>query len=102
MYAVVEVAGHQHLVRVGDIIRSEKIAGEPGDKVEFEKVLMVSTDDKIQLGEVLDKARVTGEIIRTEKDKKIVVIKFKRRKDYKRKQGHRQLFTEIKITDIAS
>lgn len=101
MYAVVEIAGHQYMVEKDQVIKTEKIAGEPGDTVEFDQVLMVSDNDKMLVGEELKKAKVTGEILRTDKDKKIIIIKFKRRKDYKRKQGHRQLFTEIKITDIA-
>ena len=102
MHAVVEISGRQYLVKVGDVIKTEKIPGEPGEKVEFEKVLMVSNDENCSLGKDASSAKVSGEILRTDKDKKILVVKFKRRKDYKRKQGHRQLFTEIKITDIAN
>ncbi len=102
MFAVIKTGGKQYTVNPGDIIDIELIAGEPGDTVEFNEVLMVSNDKgKVDLGTpTVDKAVVKGKIVEEKKGKKIVVFKFKRRKDYRNKNGHRQRYTRVEITDI--
>ena len=101
MYAVIESGGKQHKVRPGELLRVEKIDGEPGDVISIDSVLLVKGDDSIQVGNPLvDGARITCEIMEQGKGRKIVVFKKKRRKGYRRKQGHRQLFTCLKIKEI--
>ncbi len=102
MFAVIKTGGKQYTVNPGDVIDVELIAGEPGDSVEFNEVLMVSNDKgKVNLGTpTVDKAVVKGKILEEKKGKKIVVFKFKRRKDYRNKNGHRQRYTRVEITDI--
>lgn len=101
MYAVVASGGKQYKVRVGDVCRVEKLTGEIGSPVTFEKVLMVSDGENLVVGQpLLDKASVTGHIVEQNKSKKIIVFKYKRRKRYRRKQGHRQPYTAVKIESI--
>jgi large subunit ribosomal protein L21 len=101
MYAVVASGGKQYKVRVGDVCRFEKIDGEIGGPVTFENVLMVSEGDDVAVGQpYLDNVKVNGLIVEQDKAKKIIVFKYKRRKRYRRKQGHRQHYTAIKIESI--
>lgn len=102
MYAIIRTGGKQYRVNEGSILKIEKIAGEKGDKVTFSEVLLVSGDDGvIKVGNpVVANATVTAEIVEQGRDKKIIVFKYKRRKNYRRKQGHRQPFTKIKIDQI--
>lgn len=101
MYAVVESGGKQHKVRQGELVHVEKIEGNPGELITLESVLLVSEGDSIHVGSpMIEGARVTGEIVEQGKARKIVVLKKKRRKGYRRKQGHRQLFTCLKIKEI--
>lgn len=100
MHAVIETGGKQYKVSEGDVIRIEKIDGDVGAKVQFDRVLMVRDGDKAEFGEPLLKRVVSGEIIAQERDDKIQVIKFRRRKGYLRRQGHRQYLTAVKITDV--
>lgn len=101
MYAVVATGGKQYKVIEGDILRVEKIAGEVGDQVSFDQVLMVGEGEDVRIGRpVVDGALVKGKIVEQGKNKKIIVFKFKRRKRYRRKQGHRQPFTAIRIDAI--
>ena len=101
MYAVVASGGKQYRVQEGDTLRIEKIPGEIGAEVAFDQVLMVSNDDEVKVGQpVLDNVVVHGTIVEQGKGRKIIVFKYKRRKRYRRKQGHRQLFTAIKIGTI--
>ena len=101
MYAVVTSGGKQYKVQEGEILRVEKIPGNVGGSVIFDKVLMVADGDKVNIGQpVLDDALVEGHIVEQGKAKKIIVFKYKRRKRYRRKQGHRQQFTAIKIDSI--
>ncbi len=103
MFAVFQSGGKQHRVAEGDVVQLELIQAEPGDEVVFDKVLMVANGDTVNVGEPYVKGgTVTGEVLRSDRGKKIRVIKFKRRKDYMRRQGHRQWFTEVKITGISS
>jgi large subunit ribosomal protein L21 len=101
MYAIIASGGKQYKVRQGDILRVEKISGEIGSPVSFDKVLMYSDGETANIGQpVLDNVAVKGHIVDQGKAKKILVFKYKKRKRYRRKQGHRQPFTEIKIDSI--
>jgi large subunit ribosomal protein L21 len=101
MYAIVNTGGKQYKIQQGDILRVEKIPGEIGSSVSFDKVLMFSDGDNVSIGRpVLDNVAVKGHIIEQGKAKKIIVFKYKRRKRYRRKQGHRQQYTAIKIDSI--
>jgi large subunit ribosomal protein L21 len=102
MQAVIKTGGKQYRVKEGDIINVEKIKGNPGDSVEFNQVLMVSDTEKgNKLGSplVIDSA-VKGQILGHLKGEKITVFKFKRKKGYRRKKGHRQVYTSVRITEV--
>jgi large subunit ribosomal protein L21 len=100
-YAIFKAAGQQFKASKGDTIQVPKLEGEPGAKVTFDEVLLSSDGKKTNAGQpTLSGAKVTGEIVRHGKGTKIVVFKFKKRKNYRRKTGHRQQFTELKITGI--
>ena len=100
-YAIIRTGGRQFRVEPGKRYRLPTLEGEPGGKIEFTDVLL-GNDGKTVKGvdKKLAKAKVVGEIVRHGKGDKIVVFKMKRRKNYARKQGHRQGFTEVKINDI--
>ncbi len=101
MYAVIKTGGKQYRVTEGDLLRTEKINGEVGEPIEFEEVLMIANGEQIDVGRpVLTESRVVGEIVEQGKGKKIIVFKSKRRKGYRKKQGHRQLYTVLKIKEI--
>jgi large subunit ribosomal protein L21 len=101
MYAVVNTGGKQYKVREGDTLRIEKIEGEVGSPVSFDRVLMVADGEEVTVGTpVVENATVSGQIVEQGKSKKIIVFKYKRRKRYRRKQGHRQPFTAVKIKAI--
>lgn len=103
MYAVIESGGKQHKVSEGEVLRVEKINAEVGAEIKFEKVMLVQTDAKTFIGSpYVDNASVTAEIVEHGKHKKIIVFKYKRKKNYQRKQGHRQLYTALKIKAIAA
>ncbi len=104
MQAVIRTGGKQYSVSTGDIIEVEKLQGNPGDEVELNEVLMVTPDKgKAQIGTpLIDNAVVKAKILGEKKGKKIVVFKFKRRKDYRNKNGHRQRYTSLEITDIVN
>ena len=98
MYAVIKTGGKQYKVSVDDEIFVEKLEGEAGSQVTFEDVLAVSDDKGIVAGDV--KATVTGEIVKQGRNKKIVVLKYKAKKGYKRTNGHRQPYTRVLIKAI--
>ncbi|MEJ2641475.1 MAG: 50S ribosomal protein L21 [Desulfosarcinaceae bacterium] len=101
MYAVVATGGKQYKVEEGDTLRVEKLSGDVGAEVAFEEVLLYSDGETVKIGQpVLEGAAVHGHIVEQNKAKKILVFKYKRRKRYRRKQGHRQLFTAVKIDKI--
>jgi large subunit ribosomal protein L21 len=100
MYAVVETGGKQYRVSPGDIVRIEKIDKPVGEKVELDKVLLVSGDDKVSVGETLKDAKVIGEVAAQGRERKVIIFKKKRRKGYQRTKGHRQYYTSVKITEI--
>ena len=101
MYAVIATGGKQYKVKEGDILRVEKIPGEIGADVSFDKILMFSDGENVKIGQpVLDDVAVNRHIVSQGKSKKIIVFKYKRRKRYRRKQGHRQQYTAVKIDNI--
>ena len=101
MYAVVATGGKQYKVQEGEILRVEKLAGEVGSEVAFDQVLMLSDGEKIQIGQpVVEGAQVNAHIVEQGRAKKIIVFKYKRRKRYRRKHGHRQPYTTVKIDTI--
>lgn len=101
MFAVIKTGGKQYRVSPGETVRVEKIQGEPGAEVELGPVLLLSADDRVQVGlPFLDTVSVKGLIVAQDRAKKILVFKSKRRKGYRRKRGHRQSFTELRITEI--
>jgi large subunit ribosomal protein L21 len=104
MYAVIETGGKQYRVGAGETVRVERLTGENGASVEFDKVLMVGGDEAEPLfgTPYLESGKVTGTIEAQGRQRKIEVIKFKRRKNYRRHKGHRQSFTDIRITGIES
>ncbi len=100
-YAVIRTGGKQYRVAPGDVIRVEKLAGDPGAEVQFTEVLMTAHEGAVTLGKPLvGGARVTGLVVQQDRAKKILVYKKKRRKNYRRHQGHRQYFTEVRVTQI--
>ena len=102
MFAVIESGGKQHRVEEGEILRLEKLAAGPGETVTFDRVLLIAQGDDIKVGTpFVDGGEVTAEVVGEGRGEKITVIKFKRRKDYDKKQGHRQHYTEIKVTGIS-
>jgi large subunit ribosomal protein L21 len=102
MYAVIESGGKQHRVIEGETLKLEKIEVATGETVEFDKVLMVG-GDTIRIGTpLLAGSKVTAEVIAHGRHKKVKIIKFNRRKHYRRETGHRQWFTEVKITAITA
>lgn len=101
MYAVIESGGKQHKVQPGQTVKLEKLPNDPGQVIDFDKVLMVSNGDDIKVGSpYLDGATVSAEVVGLGRGKKIKIIKFKRRKHHMKRMGHRQWYTEVKITDI--
>jgi large subunit ribosomal protein L21 len=101
MYAVVATGGKQYKVQEGEVLRVEKLTGDVGTQVAFDQVLMLSDGENVKIGQpVLEGVQVKGHIVEQGKYKKILVFKYKRRKRYRRKQGHRQLFTAVKIDAI--
>lgn len=101
MYAVVASGGKQYKVEAGEVLRVEKLAGEVGSSVTFDKVLMFSDGENVQIGQpALENVKVSGSIVEQDKGKKIIVFKYKRRKRFRKKQGHRQAYTAIKIESI--
>jgi large subunit ribosomal protein L21 len=100
-YAIIRTGGKQYRVQPGQTIRIPSLVGDPGAQVEFNDVLLGSDGNNVRTGvPTLSGAKVTGEIVKHGRGEKIVVFKFKRRKNYARKTGHRQGFTEVKINDI--
>lgn len=103
MFAVIVSGGKQHKVVEGERLKLEKIEVETGGTVEFERVLMVSEGDSVKVGApVVEGAKVTAEVVSHGRHDKIRIIKFRRRKHYMRRAGHRQWYTEVKITGISA
>jgi len=101
MFAVIKTGGKQYRVEPGTTLRVEKLEGEKGKSLELNDVLLIADGDNIKIGTpVVAGAKVTAEILGQERGEKLIVFKFRRRKQYRRKNGHRQAYTALKITDI--
>ena len=101
MFAVLNTGGKQYKVSQGDLIEVEKLESDVGGKVTLSQVLMVGEGGNVEVGSpYVSSCKVTGEVVEQGKGAKIIVFKKKRRKNYRRKNGHRQLFTQLKITEI--
>ena len=96
MYAIIESCGRQYKVAEGDVVFFEKLEGEEGKKVTFDNVVLVSNDSKVEVGAPY----VEGKVVSHGKGKKILVYKYKAKKNYRRTQGHRQPYTKVEITKI--
>lgn len=102
MYAVIKTGGKQYRVKEGDILKLELLPDEVGNEVSFSEVLMLADGDKITCGKPLvEKAVVKAEVLAHGRHKKVKIIKFRRRKHHMKQMGHRQYFTQVKITAIA-
>lgn len=103
MYAIFESGGKQHRVEPGQTIKLEKLAVEEGQEIDFDRVLLTEKDGEVKMGKPLvTGAKVKAVAVGHGRGKKIHIIKFKRRKHHMKRMGHRQDFTEVKITDIVS
>lgn len=101
MYAIIATGGKQYKVAEGDVIRVEKLGVDAGQSVTFDQVLAVSNDAELKIGTpVVDGASVTATVVKEGKAKKVIVYKYKPKTGYHKKNGHRQLFTEVKIEKI--
>lgn len=102
MYAIIKTGGKQYKVSEGDLVRVEKLAYEVGETVNFDQVLLVSNDGELKVGSPLvEGAKVSATVEDQNKDKKIVVYKYKPKKQYRKKHGHRQPYTLVKINSIS-
>ena len=101
MFAVFKSGGKQHRVTEGEVVRLEKIDAEPGAAVEFDEVLLVAEGGNVKVGApFVSGGKVTGEVVAHDRHDKIRIIKFRRRKHYLRRAGHRQWYTDVRITGI--
>ncbi len=101
MYAVIKTGGKQYKVRPRERITVEKISGEPGTEIELNEVLLVGEGEEVKVGQPLvSEAKVIAKILEQGRSRKILVFKKKRRKNYKKKQGHRQYYTVLEIQEI--
>jgi len=100
MYAVIETGGKQYRVKEGDVIVVEKLKVEVGDKVEFDKVLCLGDGDQVAIGQPFLDSIVTGQVVEAGKGEKVIIFKYKSKKDYRKKQGHRQPFSKVEILSL--
>ena len=101
MYAIMETGGKQQRVSTGDVISIEKVAGDKGSTIEFDKILAVGSGDGVVVGQpYVANAKVIGSIVAQYRDKKVIIFKKKRRKNYRRTNGHRQYLTRIRIVEV--
>ena len=101
MYAVIVSGGKQHRVVEGEVLKLEKIEVETGGAVDFDKVLLVANGDDVKIGApIVEGAKVTAEVVSHGRHDKVKIMKFKRRKHHMKQMGHRQWYTEVKITGI--
>lgn len=101
MYAIIETGGKQYKVQEGDVVFIEKLSAEDGSAVTFDKVLAISKEGAMSIGApVVDGASVSAKILGHGKDKKVIVFKYKPKKGYRKKQGHRQPYTKVQIEKI--
>ena len=102
MYAVIKTGGKQYRVKEGDVLKLEQLSGDVGQEISFSEVLMVADGDQFTCGTpLLSNAVVKAEVLEHGRHKKIRIIKFRRRKHYMRRMGHRQNYTQVKITAIS-
>ena len=100
MYAIIATGGKQYKVAEGDIIRVEKLGAEDGAEVTFDDVIAVQNDTELLFGDAVKNAAVKATVVKTDKAKKVVVYRYKRKSGYHKKNGHRQPYTEVKIESI--
>ena len=101
MYAIIETGGKQYDVRVGETIKVEKLDARPGENVTFDKVLLVSADGASKIGApYVDGVTVTASVLAQDRAKKVIVFKYKAKKGYRKKKGHRQPFTSLRVEAI--
>ena len=100
MYAVIETGGKQYKVQEGDVITVEKLKAEAGDTITFDKVLLMSDGKEVKVGTPYLAEAVTGSVVENGKGKKVIIFKYKAKKDYRKKQGHRQPYTMVKIESL--
>ena len=102
MYAVIRAGGKQHRVEPGDTFKVEKLDGEVGSTVELKDVLMVGEDGKVTVGSpLIPEAKVQATVLEQDRNKKIIVFKKKRKKQYRRTRGHRQAYTQLRVEEIS-
>jgi large subunit ribosomal protein L21 len=102
MYAVIESGGKQHRVVEGETLKLEKIEAATGENIDFDKVLLVGEGEDVRIGRPLvDGGKVTAEVVAHGRHKKVTIIKFNRRKHHRKQAGHRQWYTEVRITGIS-
>lgn len=103
MYAVIVTGGKQYRVSEGDTLKVEKLVAEAGSNVEFDQVLMAGEGESVQVGApYIDGGKVTAEVVAHGRGKKVEIIKFRRRKHSRKRQGHRQDYTQVRITGISA
>jgi large subunit ribosomal protein L21 len=102
VYAIVRSGGQQQKVAVGDVIEIDKVASEVGDSVKLPVVLLVDGENVTADADALGKATVTAEVLGATKGPKIIIQKYKNKTGYKKRQGHRQKYTQVRVTDISS
>jgi large subunit ribosomal protein L21 len=102
MYAILETGGKQYKVSPGDVIRVEKIEGEPGSNIEFNHVFAVRKENLVVGSPLVENAKVTGTILRNDRAAKVRVLKYKRKKQYRRTIGHRQDYSEVLVQGIVA
>ncbi len=101
MYAVIATGGKQYRVREGDVLKLEKLDAQPGEQITFDQVLMLGEGEQVRIGNpVLESGSVTAEVTEQGRGKKIEIIKFRRRKHHQKRTGHRQYYTEVRVTGI--
>ncbi|MEN6469047.1 MAG: 50S ribosomal protein L21 [Smithella sp.] len=102
MYAIIKTGAKQHKVSEGDVLSVEKLAGEKGTEIVFNEVLMVSDENTVKIGKpFVEGAKVVGEVVAQTKGPKLIIGKMKKRKGYRKKTGHRQALTSMKINKIS-
>ena len=103
MYAVIQTGGKQYRVAPGDKLRVEKLKAAEGESIEFDRILMVGEGDDVRIGApYVDGGKVTATVKSQGRGKKVEIIKFRRRKHHMKRQGHRQSYTEVEITDVSA
>ncbi|MGZ8218487.1 50S ribosomal protein L21 [Methylomagnum sp.] len=103
MYAVIQTGGKQYRVTEGEVLKIETLVADAGQEVEFDKVLMVQSDDSIKVGKpYVEGGKVTATVTAHGRHPKVKIVKFRRRKHYMKQAGHRQNYTEVKITGISA